>query len=383
MPLIQHQHYHMPMVVGRGTKSRLLVDNETTSSSSSKLAMHPSSSLRSHPNTYGHQAETPDSMCWATSSALSLPTPRNLKSLRRKVQVGNRVPKLIITINVIPKSSSYNEQRQPNSSVKPVKRATSKNPNTDLLPAESGSANSRKTEPGSVDWLEFVDLAEIQQELFSLELSYGQHVYDKASVVSCHSPEADPACLPPMRSGLNPRLGHSGFSRVRMCWTMPLVGGFPRGSPVFPALSIRRCSILTLIARIGSHDLDDRSRRNLFTHLYISDKPVSPPRFPPSHSGASPNRDPFPSHQSSEYEECESPFLSERIYHCTKDSQGLNCKLDGDCQPNLCQSDDLFSCSKYTSLTVLHELLSEGISVGCSYNTLPICNTSLKNVVCP
>ncbi|KAJ8882756.1 hypothetical protein PR048_014569 [Dryococelus australis] len=37
---------------------------------------------------------------------------------------------------------------------------------------------------------------------------------------------------------------------------MPLVGGFSRGSPVFPALSFRCCSILILITLIGSNDLD-------------------------------------------------------------------------------------------------------------------------------
>ncbi|KAJ8873836.1 hypothetical protein PR048_024672 [Dryococelus australis] len=50
------------------------------------------------------------------------------------------------------------------------------------------------------------------------------------------------------------------------CWTMPLVGEFPRGSPVSPALSFRRCSILTSITLIGSQDLAVKSRPNLFTH---------------------------------------------------------------------------------------------------------------------
>ncbi|KAJ8895848.1 hypothetical protein PR048_001187 [Dryococelus australis] len=39
---------------------------------------------------------------------------------------------------------------------------------------------------------------------------------------------------------------------------MPLVGGFSRGSPVSPALSFRRCSILTSITIISSQDLDPR-----------------------------------------------------------------------------------------------------------------------------
>ncbi|KAJ8890591.1 hypothetical protein PR048_010100 [Dryococelus australis] len=50
------------------------------------------------------------------------------------------------------------------------------------------------------------------------------------------------------------------------CLTMPLVGGFSRQSPVFPALSFRRCSILASITLIGSQDLDVKSHPNLFTH---------------------------------------------------------------------------------------------------------------------
>ncbi|KAJ8870209.1 hypothetical protein PR048_029225 [Dryococelus australis] len=47
--------------------------------------------------------------------------------------------------------------------------------------------------------------------------------------------------------------------------TMPLVGGFSRGSPVSPAPSSRRCSIPTSIARVGSQDVTVKSRPNLFT----------------------------------------------------------------------------------------------------------------------
>ncbi|KAJ8868591.1 hypothetical protein PR048_030129 [Dryococelus australis] len=46
-----------------------------------------------------------------------------------------------------------------------------------------------------------------------------------------------------------------GFRLWESCRTMPLVGGFPRGSPVSPALSFWCCSILTLITLIGSQDL--------------------------------------------------------------------------------------------------------------------------------
>ncbi|KAJ8871571.1 hypothetical protein PR048_027897 [Dryococelus australis] len=56
---------------------------------------------------------------------------------------------------------------------------------------------------------------------------------------------------------------------VRMwssCRTMPLVGGFSRGSPVYPALSFRRNSILTSITLIGSQVLAVTCHHSLFTH---------------------------------------------------------------------------------------------------------------------
>ncbi|KAJ8898278.1 hypothetical protein PR048_003638 [Dryococelus australis] len=43
------------------------------------------------------------------------------------------------------------------------------------------------------------------------------------------------------------------------CQMMPLVSGFSRGSPVSPALSFRRCSMLTSITLIGSQDLAVKS----------------------------------------------------------------------------------------------------------------------------
>ncbi|KAJ8877617.1 hypothetical protein PR048_022072 [Dryococelus australis] len=49
--------------------------------------------------------------------------------------------------------------------------------------------------------------------------------------------------------------------------TMPLVGGFSRGSPVSLVLLFRRCSILTSITVIGSQDLAVKSRPDLFTHI--------------------------------------------------------------------------------------------------------------------
>ncbi|KAJ8877259.1 hypothetical protein PR048_021713 [Dryococelus australis] len=60
------------------------------------------------------------------------------------------------------------------------------------------------------------------------------------------------------------------FRMWESCRTMPLVGGFSRGSPVFPILSFRRCSILTSITLIGSQDLDVKSRQNIFTHSLSS-----------------------------------------------------------------------------------------------------------------
>ncbi|KAJ8884419.1 hypothetical protein PR048_016276 [Dryococelus australis] len=61
------------------------------------------------------------------------------------------------------------------------------------------------------------------------------------------------------------------FRMWESCRTMPLLGGFSRGSPVSPALSFRHCLILTSITLTGSQDLDVTSRRNLFTHSLVSE----------------------------------------------------------------------------------------------------------------
>ncbi|KAJ8897410.1 hypothetical protein PR048_002756 [Dryococelus australis] len=51
------------------------------------------------------------------------------------------------------------------------------------------------------------------------------------------------------RTGFDSRLGRLQDLHMREpCQTMPLVGGFSRGSPVFPALAFCRCSILFLIS---------------------------------------------------------------------------------------------------------------------------------------
>ncbi|KAJ8897118.1 hypothetical protein PR048_002464 [Dryococelus australis] len=49
--------------------------------------------------------------------------------------------------------------------------------------------------------------------------------------------------------------GSPDFRKRESCRTMSLVGGFSRGSPVSPAPSLRRCSILTSITLIGSQDV--------------------------------------------------------------------------------------------------------------------------------
>ncbi|KAJ8869005.1 hypothetical protein PR048_030551, partial [Dryococelus australis] len=64
------------------------------------------------------------------------------------------------------------------------------------------------------------------------------------------------------------------FRMSESCRTTPLVGGFSWGSPVSPAFSFRRCSIITSIIPIGSQDLDVKSRPNLFTQYIMRYKGV-------------------------------------------------------------------------------------------------------------
>ncbi|KAJ8878739.1 hypothetical protein PR048_019325 [Dryococelus australis] len=59
--------------------------------------------------------------------------------------------------------------------------------------------------------------------------------------------------------------GSPNFRKWESCRTMPLVGGFSRGSPSSPVPSLRRRSILTSIILIGSQDLAVKSHPNLFT----------------------------------------------------------------------------------------------------------------------
>ncbi|KAJ8876500.1 hypothetical protein PR048_020945 [Dryococelus australis] len=64
------------------------------------------------------------------------------------------------------------------------------------------------------------------------------------------------ACSPPTKADRvqSPTGPLPGFRKWASCRTKPLVGGFSRGSPVFPTLSFPRYSILASIALIGSKD---------------------------------------------------------------------------------------------------------------------------------
>ncbi|KAJ8875642.1 hypothetical protein PR048_023538 [Dryococelus australis] len=57
------------------------------------------------------------------------------------------------------------------------------------------------------------------------------------------------------------------FRKWESCRTMPLVGGFSRGSPVSPTPSFRRRSIFTLIALIGPQDLAGPAYLQLFSAI--------------------------------------------------------------------------------------------------------------------
>ncbi|KAJ8882299.1 hypothetical protein PR048_014101 [Dryococelus australis] len=64
--------------------------------------------------------------------------------------------------------------------------------------------------------------------------------------------------------------GSPDFRKWESCRTIPLIGGFSRGSPVPPAPSFRHCSILTSITLIGSQDVALKSCPNLFTHSFTA-----------------------------------------------------------------------------------------------------------------
>ncbi|KAJ8876723.1 hypothetical protein PR048_021170 [Dryococelus australis] len=65
------------------------------------------------------------------------------------------------------------------------------------------------------------------------------------------------------RTVFNPRPGHRIFVSGNRARAIPLDGGFTRGSPVSPALSFWRRSILTSITLIGSQDDAASSKYNL------------------------------------------------------------------------------------------------------------------------
>ncbi|KAJ8887701.1 hypothetical protein PR048_013919 [Dryococelus australis] len=73
------------------------------------------------------------------------------------------------------------------------------------------------------------------------------------------------ACSPPTKANPvpSPAGSHRDFRMWESCRTMPLAGGFSRGSPVSSALSFRHCSILTSITLIGSQDDAVKSGPNL------------------------------------------------------------------------------------------------------------------------
>ncbi|KAJ8878135.1 hypothetical protein PR048_022602 [Dryococelus australis] len=76
------------------------------------------------------------------------------------------------------------------------------------------------------------------------------------------------ACSPPNKPNRVqcPAVLLLDFHKWESRQTMPLVGGFFRGSPTFPALSFRHCSILTSITAIGYLIFAVKSRPNLFIH---------------------------------------------------------------------------------------------------------------------
>ncbi|KAJ8884853.1 hypothetical protein PR048_011049 [Dryococelus australis] len=64
-------------------------------------------------------------------------------------------------------------------------------------------------------------------------------------------------------------MGSPDFRMWELCRTMPLVGGFSRGSPASPAPSFQHCSIFTSTTLISSEDLAVKSLPNLFPHSLL------------------------------------------------------------------------------------------------------------------
>ncbi|KAJ8891113.1 hypothetical protein PR048_010624 [Dryococelus australis] len=100
-------------------------------------------------------------------------------------------------------------------------------------------------------------------------------------------------CSPPTKaSRVQSPAGSPDLRKWESCWTMPLVGGFSRGSPVSPAPSYRRCSIFSSITLIDSQHLAVNSRPNLFTHSLTRTHAArgGPPLPPPLRYATVPKR---------------------------------------------------------------------------------------------
>ncbi|KAJ8887633.1 hypothetical protein PR048_013851 [Dryococelus australis] len=79
------------------------------------------------------------------------------------------------------------------------------------------------------------------------------------------------ARLPPTKTNrVQSPAGSPDFRKWESCRTMPLVGGFSRVSPVYPAPSSQRRSLFTSIILVGIQDLSVKSRPNLFTHSTVN-----------------------------------------------------------------------------------------------------------------
>ncbi|KAJ8877965.1 hypothetical protein PR048_022428 [Dryococelus australis] len=99
------------------------------------------------------------------------------------------------------------------------------------------------------------------QDLFMICANSGQYlsrVMPESTITVFHSPLTK-------ANRVQSSAGSQDFCKWESRRTMPLVGGFSRGSPVSPAPSFRPRAILISITLIGSQDLDAKSRPNLFT----------------------------------------------------------------------------------------------------------------------
>ncbi|KAJ8881154.1 hypothetical protein PR048_017627 [Dryococelus australis] len=86
-------------------------------------------------------------------------------------------------------------------------------------------------------------------------LIIGSWIFRKVSNSTWTNCRSNPARLPPTRSGLNPRPGHSGFSQVGIVPDDAVGSEFSLGTPVSPAPSN---------SLIDSEDIDSKSSPNIF-----------------------------------------------------------------------------------------------------------------------